>query len=56
MTYQLFRKRSNFCRCTVEAWVLVGVICESHTFYGDNGEIVRAEAMRWIKDRLSRAV
>jgi hypothetical protein len=55
MTYQMFRRRSNFCRCTVEAWVQVGVMCESHTFYGNNDEIVRAQAMRWIKERHLRA-
>jgi hypothetical protein len=55
MTYQLFRKHSGFCRCTIEAWVLVGVMCESHTFYGNNAETVRAQAMHWINDRLSYA-
>src|SRR5574340_1721340 len=55
MSYQLFRRRSNFCRCTVEAWVLIGVMCERQTFYGNDGRTVWAQAMRWVKDRLSSA-
>lgn len=55
MTYQLFHRRSSFCRCTLEAWVLIGVMCERKTFYGADGEVVRAKAMRWVRDRISLA-
>jgi hypothetical protein len=55
MTYQLFPQRSNFCRYAVEAWVLIGVMCERRTFYGDDGRTVRSEAMRWVRDQVSRA-
>lgn len=55
MSYQLFRRRSDFCRYTLEAWVLIGIMCERHTFYGNDGRAVRAQAMRWVKDRFSRA-
>lgn len=55
MTYQLFPQRSNFCRYAVEAWVLIGVMCDRRTFYGDDGRTVRSEAMRWVRDQVSRA-
>ncbi len=55
MTYQLFRQRSNFCRYAVEAWVLIGVMCERRTFYGDDSRTVYSEAMRWVRDQLAYA-
>ncbi len=55
MTYQLFRRRAGFCQYAVEAWVLVGVMCERRTFYGSDGRTVQAEAMRWVKQQLACA-
>ena len=55
MTYQLFRRRVDFCRYAVEAWVLVGVLCERRTFYGDDGRTVRAQATRWVEQQFARA-
>jgi hypothetical protein len=52
MTYQLFHRRSSFCRCALEAWVQIGVMCERKTFYGADGEAVRAKAMRWVRDKI----
>jgi hypothetical protein len=54
MAYQLFRRRSEFCRYTLEAWVIVGVMCERQTFYGNDGGTVRAQAMRWVKQQCAR--
>jgi hypothetical protein len=55
MTYKLFRRQAGFCRYSVEAWVLVGVLCERRTFYGNDGLTVRAEATRWIEQQFARA-
>ena len=55
MNYQLFRTRAEFCRYAVEAWVLIGAICERRTFCGDDGRTVRAHAMRWIEIQFARA-
>jgi hypothetical protein len=55
MTFKLFRRHAGFCRYTVEAWVLVGVLCERRTFYGNEGRTVRAEATRWIEQQFARA-
>jgi hypothetical protein len=54
MTFQLLHRRSSFCRCTMEAWVIVGVMCESQTFYGDDRGTVQAQAMRWVKQQFAR--
>jgi hypothetical protein len=54
MTYKLVPKRSNFCECTVEAWVLDGVMCERQTFYGNNSSNVRAQALNWVKQQIAR--
>ena len=54
MTYQLFLRSSNFCSCTMEAWVIVGVMCERQTFYGNDRGTVQAQAMRWVKKQFKR--
>jgi hypothetical protein len=55
MTYQLIRRQVDFCRCALEAWVLVGVSCDRRTFYGDDGQTVRAQAIQWVKQQFARA-
>ncbi len=55
MTYQLFRKRVEFCPYAVEAWVLVGVMCERRTFYGNDRRTVQAQAIRWVEQQVARA-
>ena len=49
MKYKLINRRCDFCRYAVEAWVIVGVMCERQTFYGNDLSTVHVQAMRWVK-------
>jgi hypothetical protein len=55
MTYKLVPKRCDVSQYTLEAWVVVGVMCERRTSYGNNSSNVRAQALNWVKQRIARA-
>jgi len=55
MTFKLIPKRHDFCRYAVEAWVVVGFMCERRTFYGNNSSNVRARALFWVKQWIAHA-